>query len=195
MPTEQPTAQVLYRAVPAIDVRAAADTETGSFEGIACVPGVRDSYGTVFAPGCWTAGGLDEDLYALLAMHNPTEPLGTFTAREDDAGLHIAGAWDDTALGRDWRTRARTGSAALLSVGFVPLMVDPDDGDLFTQCRLVEVSQITARMAAVPGAELTGVRWAAQLAGAVLPPSPRRDGARIAAARLRLASDAVTGSR
>jgi hypothetical protein len=39
-------------------------------------------------------------------------------------------------------------------------MVDPDDESAFTQCRLVETSQITRRMASVPGAELDKVRMA-----------------------------------
>lgn len=151
------TTTVEYRFA-GLELRAAAEGDEGTFEGLACAAGVRDAYGTTFAPGCWTAGGLDGDVYALLDMHDPTVAIGTFRAREAEDGLWIAGAWDDTAAGRDARVRARSGSAPGLSVGFTPVMVDPDDPDVFTQTRLIEVSQITARMAAVPGSEFTASR-------------------------------------
>ena len=157
----------LQHRVTALDLRAAATTEAGEFEGYACVWDVRDSYGTSFAPGCFGAGGLDraERAYALLWMHDVYEPVGTFTAREDDRGLWVAGAWDDTVDGRDSRTRARTGSAPGLSVGFVVMTFDPDaDHERFLQARLVETSQITARMAAVPGAEIASARSARTVA-------------------------------
>lgn len=143
---------------------AAADDGPGTFEGYACLWDVRDAYGTSFARGSFGAGGLDTregraGLYALLHMHAQYDPpIGTFAAREDDTGLWIAGEWDPTPEGTAARARAKSGSASELSVGFVPLMVDPDDESIFTQVRLVEVSQITARMAAVPGAGFAGVR-------------------------------------
>lgn len=147
------------RHVQQLQVRADA-TDEGTFDGYACVWDVVDSYGTTFAPGCFGRGGLDGLAYALLWMHQPWEPGGIFHATEDDHGLRIAGRWDATQLGQDLRARAHSGSAPGLSVGFVPLGTDPDDSSRFTVCRLVETSQITARMAAVPGAELVGVRKA-----------------------------------
>lgn len=141
-----------------ISLRAAAASDTGVFDGYAVLWDVLDAYGTTFAPACFGAGGLDSDLYALLAMHDPTEVIGTFTAKEDDTGLWIAGGWDDTPEGSTARKRAGSGSAPELSVGFVPLMLDPDDENRFTQTRLVEVSQITRRMGAVPGAAFASVR-------------------------------------
>lgn len=152
---------VLHRVIVGVDLRAAAaDEAEGTFEGVACVPEVVDSYGTTFALGCWAAGGLDsaEAAYALLHMHDPFTPVGVFSARDGDQGLFISGRFDDTRDGRDARVRARSGSMPALSVGFRVLAVDPDDPDRFTQVRLVEVSQITARMAAVPGAGFTAAR-------------------------------------
>jgi HK97 family phage prohead protease len=143
-----------------VDIRAAAAADRGVFEGYAMLWDTTDAYGTRFAPGSFGAGGLDGGLYALLVMHDPNRAAGTFTAREDDRGLWIAGGWDDTSEGKDARARAKTGSADGLSVGFVPLMLDPDDEARFTQARLVEVSQITARMAAVPGAGFASARSA-----------------------------------
>lgn len=134
------------------------DDATGTFEGWGCIFGVEDSYGTTFQPGCFTQGGLDEAAYPLLAMHNPNVPLGTFTAEEREEGLWIAGQYDPTVDGQAWRARALSGSAPELSVGFIWRNSDPDDEDLITDARLVETSQITLRMAAVPGAMLSAVR-------------------------------------
>jgi len=148
---------VIYRDITGLLTRAQ-DGEPGTFEGYACVWGVQDSYGTSFRKGCFEDGGLDGEPYAYLWMHRSDEPIGTFTAKEDEHGLWVAGTYDATPDGQRARARAMSGSANGQSVGFIPLMVDPDNETVFTQVRLVEVSQITRRMAAVPGAELTSVR-------------------------------------
>lgn len=141
-----------------IDLRAAAASD-GTFEGFLCRFNVRDSYGTTFVPGCFIEGGLDERLYALLSMHDPNVPVGTFTAQERGTeGLWIEGQYDDTREGRDARVRAKTGSASELSVGFVWLQSDTDDENAITAARVVEGSQITARMASVPGSQISAVR-------------------------------------
>lgn len=152
-----------------VDLRVAAKADgSGEFEGFLCRFNVRDSYGTTFKPGCFIEGGLDERLYALLWMHDPSMPGGTFSAREKgNEGLWIEGAYDNTQQGQDMRERAKTGSAPELSNGFVWLGSDADDDDLITSARLVEGSQITARMAAVPGSQISAVR-AASLGGASL---------------------------
>lgn len=142
-----------------IDLRAAAASDSGAFEGYLCRFNVWDSYGTRFLPGCFERGGLDESLYALLFMHDPMMPGATFTAEErGDEGLWIEGQYDDTQLGQDLRVRAKSGSAAGLSVGFVWLDSDPDDENSISSARMVEGSQITARMASVPGSQISAVR-------------------------------------
>lgn len=134
-----------------------ADPVTGHFEGWGCVFGVEDSYGTTFQRGCFEAGGLDEGTYPLLAMHSPAIPLGVFTAEERKEGLWIDGQYDETPTAAEWRTRALSGSAPELSVGFIWRNSDPDDEDLITDARLVETSQITLRMGAVPGAAFSSL--------------------------------------
>ncbi|MNW47850.1 Caudovirus prohead protease [compost metagenome] len=155
------TELLLQRIASDIGLRAAAATDSdGTFSGLACPWDVTDTYGTRFAPKCFSLGGLEDgQRFAMLNMHDPYDaPLGTFAASERDEGLWIEGAWDDTTAGRDARVRARSGSAPGLSVGFAVLAVDPDDEDRFTQVRLREVSQITANFASVPGAEFAEVR-------------------------------------
>ncbi|TJZ55607.1 hypothetical protein FCH28_09720 [Streptomyces piniterrae] len=147
-------------------------SQDGSFNGIACQYGKRDSYGTTFQPGVFKRG-IDKGSYAYLWMHSPFTPIGTFRADEQSNLLHIEGLYDDTADGRDKRAMARSGSARELSVGFVRTdlpdweklaeMSDEDRDDVLNNirsARLVEVSQITARMAAVPGSKLKTVRSA-----------------------------------
>ncbi|WP_406735359.1 HK97 family phage prohead protease [Streptomyces sp. NBC_01108] len=160
-----------FRSLEDIEWRVA-EGEDGSFEGYACRYGKRDSYGTTFQPGVFKRG-IDKRDYALLFMHSPYQPVGTFRAEERPDHLWISGRYDDTAAGRDARVMARSGSAPELSVGFVRTdlppweklseMSDEERADVLDNirgARLVEVSQITARMAAVPGSKLKTVRSA-----------------------------------
>ncbi|MFJ6143112.1 HK97 family phage prohead protease [Streptomyces anulatus] len=148
------------------------EDQDGTFDGIACQYGKKDSYGTTFHPGVFKRG-IDKGSYAYLWMHSPYTPIGTFRADEQANHLHIGGAYDDTQDGRDKRAMARSGSARELSVGFIRTdlppwekiaeMGDDDRADVLDNirsARLVEVSQITARMAAVPGSKLKTVRSA-----------------------------------
>ncbi|NEE11998.1 hypothetical protein G3M58_36770 [Streptomyces sp. SID7499] len=159
-----------FRSLDEVEFRVG-DGEDGTFEGRACQYGVVDSYGTTFHPKAFRKGL--KGSYALLFMHSPMQPVGTFSAEERDDGLYIKGRYDDTAAGRDARTMARSGSAGELSVGFVRTdlpdwkklaeMSDEDRDKVLANikgARLVEVSQITARMAAVPGSKLKTVRSA-----------------------------------
>ena len=68
-----------------------------------------------------------------------------------------AAAIASTRDGRDARTKART-SAPGLSVGFRSVIFDEEDPERIIAAQLVEVSQITARMAAVPGSEFQDAR-------------------------------------
>ncbi|MFJ4649480.1 HK97 family phage prohead protease [Streptomyces bobili] len=149
------------------------DDAEGTFEGIACRFGVVDSYGTTFHPKAFRKGGLDKKPYSLLFMHDPTRPIGTFRAEERDDHLWISGRYDDTAAGQEARAMARSGSAPELSVGFVRTdlpdwkkLAELSEEDFAEKmknirgARLVETSQITARMAAVPGSKLKTVRAA-----------------------------------
>lgn len=145
-----------------LEFRAESDDDEPHFRGWACRHGVRDAYGTTFRAGCWSAGGLDDQPYAMCWMHDPWTPVGVFTAAERATGLWIEGRWDQTRDGRDGRTKAKTGSAPALSVGFRSPIFDEDDPTEIIAARLVEVSQITARMAAVPGSKFTDARSTTQ---------------------------------
>lgn len=130
----------------------------GTFEGYASIFGVTDTYGTRVMPGAFRSGGLDDNAYALLWMHDPTQVVGTFTGSEDERGLKITGRFAATTFGQDARVLAQMGAAPELSIGFVRLLNQDDDENAIVSARLVEVSLITARMASTPGAVLTGVR-------------------------------------
>ena len=100
------------------------EDQDGTFDGIACQYGKKDSYGTTFHPNVFKRG-IDKNAYAYLWMHSPYSPIGTFKADEQSTLLHIAGAYDDTVDGRDKRAMARSGSARELSVGFVRTDLPP----------------------------------------------------------------------
>ncbi len=148
-----------YRAVALVDLDLRDDVPDNEphFRGWACRTETRDAYGTTFAAGTWAAGGLDGEPYALCWMHDPWVPVGAFTAQDRAEGLWIEGRWDQTRDGRDARTKART-SAPGLSVGFRSVIFDEEDPERIIAARLVEVSQITARMAAVPGSKFSEAR-------------------------------------
>jgi len=163
-----------YVAFSDLTVRADPSGDDPHFEGWACRHGVTDAYGTTFQAGCWSAGGLDGEPYALCWMHDPTIPVGVFRAEDQAEGLWIRGWWDDTRDGHDARTKGSSGSAPELSVGFRQAIFDEDEANKIVAVKLVEVSQITARMAAVPGSQFTAAR------------SAPATGRSVAAARLRL---------
>jgi hypothetical protein len=93
-------------------------------------------------------------------MHDPTRPVGTFTAEEREDGLYIVGRWDDNTAGQEARVAALSGSASDLSVGFTWMKEDGAEENDITIARLQEVSQVTSRFGAVPGSVLTAVRSA-----------------------------------
>ena len=142
-----------------VQVRVAVAAETNTFEGRACQYGVVDSYGTTFTKGCFTKGGLDTNVYALLWQHNYTKPVGTFTAEEREDGLYIVGKWDENPQGQAARAAAMSGSASELSVGFEWVDYESDsDSTEIKEARLMEVSQVTTRFAAVPGSKFVSAR-------------------------------------
>ncbi|MEU3962916.1 HK97 family phage prohead protease [Streptomyces buecherae] len=163
--------EIEFRVFETHEFRVAED-EDGTFEGVACRYGVTDSYNTKWHPGVFRRG-IDKNPYAYLWMHSPFDPVGTFRGDEHSTYLYVTGRYDDTAAGRDKRAMALSGSARELSVGFVRTdlppweklakMPDEDRADVLENirsARLIEVSQITARMAAVPGSKLKTVRSA-----------------------------------
>lgn len=190
-------AGVERRSTGLLEVRAdgATDGPDGAdFWGYLLPFNTLDSYGTRFAPDAFRDGGVDADPYALLWMHDPWTVAGQFTAEVRDAGIWIAGTYDDTPDGNSARARGKSGSARGLSIGFERIGdEEQDDGSiLITKARMVEGSQITTRMESVPGAGLAGVRRALPRdAGAQQLTVPQWDAAAAAAvaARLRLSHD------
>lgn len=157
LPDDQRPTEWRTVALTDLDLREDVPDDEPHFRGWLCRHEVRDAYGTTFAAGCWAAGGLDGEPYALCWMHDPWIPVGAFTASDRAEGLWIEGRWDATRDGRDARTKART-SAPGLSVGFRSVIFDEEDPERIIAAQLVEGSQITARMAAVPGSKFSEAR-------------------------------------
>ena len=140
------------------------DTD-GTFTGYLSIFDVTDSYGTRMRPGCFKAGGLQEErIYPLLDMHDTTSAvrsvLGGFKASEDTKGLKIEGQFAATQAGQDARTIAGMGFAPDLSVGFIRRATQEDDETAITAAELIEGSLIIRGFASTPGAELVSVRKA-----------------------------------
>jgi HK97 family phage prohead protease len=158
--TERLGREVEFRSVAFRDMEVRAVDDSRTAEGYICRWGVIDTYGNRFRQGAFTSAGLDDKPYAFLWMHEPYDPAGLFTASEDASGLFIRIAYDATDTGERAYQRAKSGSAAELSIGFIRKgdEVAQDGVTEITRAELVEGSQITARFAAQPGAALAAVR-------------------------------------
>lgn len=103
----------------AFDVRVADDG--AGFSGYASTSWHVDSYGTAFAPGCWTKTLAERaDKVLVLWQHDPYLPIGRPTAMsQDGTGLAVtAKITEATQYGRDAMALLRDGVPLGLSVGF-----------------------------------------------------------------------------
>ena len=144
MPPELLTRTVSLRT---FDVRAEGDGP--AFAGLAC----PSAWSTATGPcsgrvlgGRWPRR---RPVCAVL-VSRPDQP-GRHAHRDERAdGLYIEGSWDESPAGQQARQRALGGSATELSVGFRDSIYAEDAPTEIIAVRLVEVSQITARIAASP---------------------------------------------
>jgi uncharacterized protein len=100
--------------------------EDGTFSGYGSVFGVVDSYGEIVAPGAFldslavhkTKGTMP----ALLWQHRSSEPLGVFTAMEEDSiGLKVSGQIAlKTQRGAEAYELLKMKAISGLSIGFIP---------------------------------------------------------------------------
>jgi HK97 family phage prohead protease len=116
---------VMADAPPAVD--------TGWFEGIANVTGVRDRQGDVTVPGCFlrTAGDLNAGrvAWALTRTHSddPVDVVGWIDqARETPEGLWVRGRWAPDAVAQDLRGKVAAGAKLSLSITYLAPGAQPD---------------------------------------------------------------------
>lgn len=107
----------------ALELRATGDD--GTVEGYGSVFGVRDNYDDVIAAGAF-ATSLKEHkaagtMPAMLWQHDPSEPIGVWTAMSEDGnGLKVVGKLAlDTVRGREAHSLLKMGALNGLSIGFV----------------------------------------------------------------------------
>ena len=142
-----------HLATMACEFKAVGDGPVGTFSGYGAVFGNVDVYGERILPGAFTqtltnAAQIGR-LPAMLWQHDPTRPVGKWTAmREDARGLYVEGELADTQLGRETYALLKLGALSGLSIGFSV----PSGGDRFdrtTETRelltvdLWEVSPVT----------------------------------------------------
>jgi HK97 family phage prohead protease len=137
----------------AYDLKATGDT--GAFEGYGSVFSVTDRGGDIVAPGAFTetlaAAKSAGRLPAMLWQHNQREPIGVYTAMEEDSiGLRVKGQLAlKTARGAEAYELMKMGALTGLSIGF---RTRDDSYDRVTGVRtikkadLVELSLVTFPM-------------------------------------------------
>ncbi|WP_431688796.1 HK97 family phage prohead protease [Hahella sp. NBU794] len=100
-------------------------SDTGEFEGYGSVFGVKDSYSDIVVKGAFTASlerwKQQGRLPALLWQHRMDEPIGVYTAMEEDEhGLKLSGRLlvDDDPLAKRAYGHLKAGSISGLSIGY-----------------------------------------------------------------------------
>jgi HK97 family phage prohead protease len=100
-------------------------SDSGEFEGLGSVFGVKDSYGDIVVKGAfqksldtWKEKG---NLPALLWQHKMDEPIGIYTEMKETAeGLYVKGRLliDDDPLAKRAHAHMKAGSLSGLSIGY-----------------------------------------------------------------------------
>jgi len=127
--------------------------DDGTFTGYGSVFGNVDSYGEIVMPGAFSKSLKDirdgGDPLPMLWNHNPNEPIGGYTALEEDArGLKVSGfiMIDEVARAREIHALMKRRVIKGLSIGYY---VDEDSKDAKTGARLLhkldlrEISPVT----------------------------------------------------
>ncbi len=145
----------------------------GAFEGYASLFGVVDLGRDLVAPGAFreTLAAKSPRAVKLLWQHDPSHPLGVWTAiAEDSKGLRVRGQLDlSVAKSREVHALMRSGAVDGLSIGFrtEKSRKDPSTGvRRLEKLDLWEISIVTFPM--LPGARVAAVKAAARLRPATL---------------------------
>ena len=145
------------------EVRFAAPSDDGSFDGVAVRFNTVDSYRTTFDPAAFAWDG---NSLPLLWAHDPSAILGSVRAvTPDSEGLRIKARLNlQVAKAREAHALLKEGDLSGLSIGFRRLKDEtrPNGVRHITQARLMEVSLVA--IPSVPGSRVTAVRSVPDLA-------------------------------
>lgn len=140
------------REVRAYALQLKATGDDGTIEGYGSVFGVRDDYDDVIAPGAFGASLAEHrtagTMPAMLWQHDPSEPIGVWTAMVEDAkGLRVTGKLAlETVRGKEAHSLLKLGALNGLSIGFMSKQWTYDretDVRTLTELELWEVSLVT----------------------------------------------------
>ncbi|MGV3553088.1 HK97 family phage prohead protease [Rhizobium sp.] len=132
--------------------------DDGEVTGIAWKFGSPDRVGDVIEKGAFGALSLP---LPMLFGHDPNDPVGIWTAAQEDAeGLQIKGNLlvKEVARAREVFALVKAGAVKALSVGFQTLKAAPRTGGgrVISSAKLMEVSLVTFGMH--PGARVTSAK-------------------------------------
>ena len=163
-----------YRGMPGVEIRSV-DEGKRQFVARVCNYNVVDSYGSVWAPGCF-AESLKRKMPKVVWAHDWSDPIGIVIAYKDSAdGLDVTVQLDDFAdvpRARQCFSQLKSGSMDEFSFGFAReewSFVDgyaedaefPGATEILTRARLDEVSPVL--VGAVPNTALLSTRSAERM--------------------------------
>ena len=139
---------------------------TGEFSGYAVVYNRIDTYGTIFAPGCFNASIREQGIEDIVVLenHDMDRARGKYIDwRDEQTHLWVRGKITDFPAGRDLHALMADRVVKGLSVGFLPpgpgdSTIDPQTGiETFHRLTLRECSPVLRN--SVPDAKINEVRF------------------------------------
>lgn len=137
-------------------------TEAGEFEGYASTRD-RDQGGDIMAEGAFKRTiDLNGGVFPILWFHDPAQPVGLGTVKEDGHGLFTKGRLNlEKQIGRDTHSDMKFGVVDRMSIGFLTVQSEYDqerEARVISEVRLLEYSLITKNFAMNEQALITNVK-------------------------------------
>lgn len=133
--------------------------DDGTFQGYLSVFGNVDLQGDKIKKGAFSESIKGREKFPLLWQHDPSSPIGVFSAVEDDHGLKINSALNlETVKGKEAYALLKQGAVSGLSIGYEPVKYSWENSDIrvLEQVKLWEGSIVT--FPANPQATVTTVK-------------------------------------
>jgi uncharacterized protein len=136
--------------------------EDGEFEGYASTR-EKDQGGDIILEGAFKRT-IDQNggVFPILWFHDPTQPIGLGSVKEDGHGLYTKGKLNlDKQLGRDVHSDMKFGVVDRMSIGYITVESEWDDkkqARIISELKLLEYSLITKNFAMNEHALVTAVK-------------------------------------